>query len=500
MCSIISVIAPAVIWEWARPKEQPTHSAAIALVLLLLSSRGGGKHRWLWRAPWLVLACVSGSSCSERSTKSVVALYPHGRAAYQLCLEKDIPVDLNRFREPVQPLGKDSLDNCRTLLRRVGGDAHKAELPFAEFSRNPQPGVVLLTEGKPVVVRRTDDGFALIDYPKSPTHLSSSELEAIWPKAILILDSPPTVQDGPSKLKPKPRVHDFGNVDAGTIVERAFTVSNPTSNPVSITRVASSCGCTVADVKSPNIAPGGSADVTVTFNSSARSGFQSSYCVVHTTDGFLTLKLSGFVSVIPGFLPRQVNCDKITRGTVVDRIVSFRGPWDNGRQLVLWAEGTSPLSCRISAPRHADDESTTQQDVLVTCDSQGLNAGLYSGSVLVAYRQRIGIQHVRIPVTARVVDARVTRLLLAAQLRYDGSSATAELTIPQIAARDVTEFEASKIVGIKTTRSSDESRCLGIRVECQSDIEPPAELDVRVSTGEDASRKEYVLIIILSKE
>jgi hypothetical protein len=60
-------------------------------------------------------------------------------------------------------------------------------------------------------------------------------------------------------------VHDFGIVgpDKASRCEHAFIVRNTSSRPVRVTGFLSSCGCTVAELPTSPIAPGGVADVRV---------------------------------------------------------------------------------------------------------------------------------------------------------------------------------------------------------------------------------------------
>jgi hypothetical protein len=69
-----------------------------------------------------------------------------------------------------------------------------------------------------------------------------------------------------------PAKYDFGQIGPDNPVTTTFAVSNPGSGPLQIESVATSCGCTTAQISSQTIAAGASADLTVTFDPQAHAG------------------------------------------------------------------------------------------------------------------------------------------------------------------------------------------------------------------------------------
>ena len=67
--------------------------------------------------------------------------------------------------------------------------------------------------------------------------------------------------------------HDFGEISEGTQVTHTFKFTNKGNEPLILTRVQPSCGCTVPNnwPKDP-IMPGGSGEISVSFNSIGRVG------------------------------------------------------------------------------------------------------------------------------------------------------------------------------------------------------------------------------------
>lgn len=74
------------------------------------------------------------------------------------------------------------------------------------------------------------------------------------------------------KIEVTTKLHDFGNATEGEKLQHVFEVKNTGAGPLVIDRVTTSCGCTTATVKTKEIAPGGTGQIEVTFDTSARRG------------------------------------------------------------------------------------------------------------------------------------------------------------------------------------------------------------------------------------
>jgi len=70
-------------------------------------------------------------------------------------------------------------------------------------------------------------------------------------------------------------VHDFGDMIQGERVVYGFKFTNVGGSDLIITRVSTSCGCTVGQYPKEPISPGESGVIEVTFNSTNRKGFQN---------------------------------------------------------------------------------------------------------------------------------------------------------------------------------------------------------------------------------
>lgn len=71
------------------------------------------------------------------------------------------------------------------------------------------------------------------------------------------------------------KVHDFGDMYQGDKVQEIFKFTNTGNEPLILTNVQVTCGCTSPSWPRDPIAPGGKGEVTVAFNSAGKSGRQN---------------------------------------------------------------------------------------------------------------------------------------------------------------------------------------------------------------------------------
>jgi hypothetical protein len=67
-------------------------------------------------------------------------------------------------------------------------------------------------------------------------------------------------------------VHDFGNIKEGVQAEHTFKFTNTGKEPIVITNVQASCGCTTPTWSKEPIKPGAQGSVTAIYNSKGRPG------------------------------------------------------------------------------------------------------------------------------------------------------------------------------------------------------------------------------------
>ena len=90
------------------------------------------------------------------------------------------------------------------------------------------------------------------------------------------------ISQGPAQIKFDTDMHDFGEVVDGEKVSYSFKFTNIGKGPLVITGIASSCGCTVGEYTHDTIKSGKQGDVTVSFDSWKRDGFQQKSVTVNS--------------------------------------------------------------------------------------------------------------------------------------------------------------------------------------------------------------------------
>lgn len=75
---------------------------------------------------------------------------------------------------------------------------------------------------------------------------------------------------------------DFGDIIQGQKVEHTFVLTNTGKQPLIISNVAATCGCTVPSWPKEPVAPGKSAEIKVSFNSTGKVGKQNSVVRIYS--------------------------------------------------------------------------------------------------------------------------------------------------------------------------------------------------------------------------
>jgi hypothetical protein len=69
--------------------------------------------------------------------------------------------------------------------------------------------------------------------------------------------------------------HSFGDIYQGDKVEQIFTLTNTGNEPLIISNVQVTCGCTVAGYPKEPIQPNGKGEIKIGFNSTGKMGMQN---------------------------------------------------------------------------------------------------------------------------------------------------------------------------------------------------------------------------------
>jgi hypothetical protein len=106
-------------------------------------------------------------------------------------------------------------------------------------------------------------------------------------------------QSSDLSMKFKNEDHSFGNVPEGPSVSYDFEFINISKEPIVLSNVQASCGCTTPTWPKEPIAPGKSSKITATYNTQGRPGGFTKTITVTSNAGTKVLKISGTVEKAP---------------------------------------------------------------------------------------------------------------------------------------------------------------------------------------------------------
>jgi len=82
-----------------------------------------------------------------------------------------------------------------------------------------------------------------------------------------------------AEFKFEKETHDFGKIPQGKPVTYVFTFENVGTEPLIISEVKPSCGCSVAEFTKTPIKPGEKGTISVTFNAAVKQPFTKNFTV-----------------------------------------------------------------------------------------------------------------------------------------------------------------------------------------------------------------------------
>ena len=97
---------------------------------------------------------------------------------------------------------------------------------------------------------------------------------------------------------------DFGKIKKGEHVEHVYEVTNTGKNPLIISNVQPTCGCTVPDYTKTPIAPGQKGKITLKFDSTNFDGIVHKSAEVYANVAQVPIELTFTADVQPAFNPK----------------------------------------------------------------------------------------------------------------------------------------------------------------------------------------------------
>jgi len=133
--------------------------------------------------------------------------------------------------------------------------------------------------------------------------------------AFLLIAMPALAAPSISVEKP---THDFGTINQGQKVDHLFAVKNRGDEPLTITQIRSSCGCTAATLSTKTISPGKSGEVKVTFDSTNFADQVTKTVHLDSNDPrnpSTVLTMQGKIVEIIAATPRTLNLGSLKAGS-----------------------------------------------------------------------------------------------------------------------------------------------------------------------------------------
>ena len=97
--------------------------------------------------------------------------------------------------------------------------------------------------------------------------------------------------------------HDFGDIVQGDVVKYTFKFKNSGNEPLKLSNVVVTCGCTATDWPKEIIKPGEESSITVQFSSRGKMGIQNKIIRVMSN----SINFSDAVKIKANVLPKRLN-------------------------------------------------------------------------------------------------------------------------------------------------------------------------------------------------
>ncbi len=94
---------------------------------------------------------------------------------------------------------------------------------------------------------------------------------------------------------------DFGDIHQGDKVKHTFTFENTGNEPLLITNVQVTCGCTASEWPREPIAPGEEASITILFNSAGKMGRQNKIITIVSN----AVNPRNRITIVTNVLPKE---------------------------------------------------------------------------------------------------------------------------------------------------------------------------------------------------
>lgn len=175
----------------------------------------------------------------------------------------------------------------------------------------------------------------------------------------------------------------FGSIPQGKKVQHNFAIKNSGDAPLQIKQLTASCGCTAAKPSSSLIAPGHSAEIQVTFDSTNFSGPVQKSVTMATNAGKTpqyVLKLDGTVVETLQITPRQLNLGPLPSGAAKQATLTVTNTGENSVKLLSVSVTSTSLQIKTTIKKgelKAGETGTIELSVTPRPEAKVLSAYLH---------------------------------------------------------------------------------------------------------------------------
>ena len=205
---------------------------------------------------------------------------------------------------------------------------------------------------------------------------------------------------------------DFGTVEEGDKAEKTFIFKNTGNQPIILSNVRASCGCTTPNWTREPVMPGQSGKIEVSYNSAGRPGaFNKTITLTsNAVEATKVLTIRGNVVSDPANDPKMsvernvVALGKIKKGEAVTYKISFK---NDGKKQLQIHNLTSQCNCVRLANRATAEAGQTQELEIVITPTQ---TGSFEDSIVI-YTNSRSQGTTTIKLTATVVEGSSSSIL-----------------------------------------------------------------------------------------
>lgn len=157
-----------------------------------------------------------------------------------------------------------------------------------------------------------------------------------------------------AKIKFEETTHQFGELEKGAPAEYAFVFTNTSEEPVTLTRVKASCGCTTPAWTREPVAPGETGEIKVKYNTNRVGPFTKTVTVNYGEQGNrpIVLYIKGKVNNPPSGDPTMASVYKRPMGNLAfDELIQNVGTVDSDQEATVSFKvrnnGPVPISIEV---------------------------------------------------------------------------------------------------------------------------------------------------------